>query len=252
MSLASTFSALEPPFSAQLGAPSGPGWVGADEGCRDEALLESMLDGVADLYLTDRRDIMAARVLEVWAFNVASPAAAALLTARRLPDVRAANVVMDPVTGSVALRRPTFLCLPGDPAAGHPDARVVPDDAALVAELRRALADEHLAPLVETLNRMTRRPARALWRGAADRVVGAFEWAGQQLDCLDDAYGLATACLRGAPGPLSARVELVEAADGTVGHVRDGCCLYWRVPACTDGEPCPTCPLARKRAAARS
>lgn len=255
MPLASTLAGLRPPLSARLGDdPPGDGWLDCAGAARDERVLDGLLEDVGAVYDTDRRDIMGTRVIEIWTWMVAAPAAATLLTARRLPDLRAANVLIDPTLYAVALRRPTVAVLPGDPAAGHPDARVVADEAALAAELNRALADAHLAPLVATLNRMTRRPARALWRSAADRVADAFLYAGEQLGRVDEAHALAVASLRDAPAPLRARVER-RVCGGEPMHVRDGCCLYWRTPS---GERCVNCPLlgdderAEMRAALRA
>lgn len=240
MPLASTLAALQPPLTARLGDdPPGDGWLDCALAASDERVLEGLLEDVAAIYQTDRRDIMATRVIEIWAWMVAAPAVATLLTARRVPDLRAANVLIDLTVYAVALRRQTAYVLPGDEQADHPDAQVVADEAALVAQLRRALADDHLGPLVETLNRLSRRPVRALWRSAADRVADAFLYAGQQLGRADEAHALAVACLRDAPGPLRARVELRDCG-GEPMHVRDGCCLYWRAPI---GERCLNCPL---------
>jgi FhuF 2Fe-2S C-terminal domain len=69
-----------------------------------------------------------------------------------------------------------------------------------------------LGPLVERVNELSRRPRSALWRGAGDRVAQALVLAGEE---------------RG-----DAEVELLQ--------VRNGCCLWHRVP----GEPkCSSCPL---------
>ena len=92
------------------------------------------------------------------------------------------------------------------------------------------------------LNRIGRRPERALWRGAADRVAGAFLWIGEQLGARERAHALARAAVGSAP-PLGARVRTQRVGSGpheTHVHLRAGCCLYNRAP----GAPkCIGCPL---------
>jgi hypothetical protein len=98
--------------------------------------------------------------------------------------------------------------------------------------------------LIETIAVRTRPPRRALWRGATDQLVGAFTRAGAALGCEADALALARIAGDGEK-PLRAEVrierfELEDLPPYTM-HLRDGCCLYYRV----DGRPpnCSNCPL---------
>jgi hypothetical protein len=121
---------------------------------------------------------------------------------------------------------------------------VVADVRALVLELNAMLRERHLAALIETVVRRSRRGRRALWRGATDQLVGAFTRAGAALGREADAEALARLAGAGAP-PMRAevRIERFELGDlpPYTMHLRDGCCLYY----CVDGRPphCSNCPL---------
>ena len=62
---------------------------------------------------------------------------------RRVPRFPAEHVAFRRERSRLAVRAGTFSCLPGDPAANEPGARVVPDEEALRAEVRAAFA-EHI------------------------------------------------------------------------------------------------------------
>jgi hypothetical protein len=230
--------------AARLDAPDG--WLTMDD-VRGDA-YDDVVDIAAAGYDTNRGDIRGNRMVEIWTWLVATPAVAALLVDRRLPDVGADNLSVAPGLWSdpapVALRRGRFWCLPGDPAADHPDATVLPDVRALVLELNAMLRERHLPALIETVAVRSRRPRRALWRGATDQLVGSFTRAGAALGCEDDALALARIAGDGEP-PMRTRVrierfELADRPPQTL-HLREGCCLYYRV----DSRPpnCSNCPL---------
>jgi hypothetical protein len=230
--------------TARRGAPEG--WLSLGAVC-GEAYAE-VVDVAAAGYATRRSDIRGNRMLEIWTWLVATPAAGTLLLDRRLPDVGAENVTVVPGLwvdpAPVALRSGRFWCLPGDAAADHPDATVVADERALVLELNAMLRERHLAELIETIAVRSRRGRRALWRGATDQLVGAFTRAGAALGCDADALALARIAGDGEK-PLRAEVRIerfeLEGLPPYTMHLRDGCCLYYRV----DGRPpnCSNCPL---------
>jgi hypothetical protein len=242
--LAETFARLAP-HGAHLGPREEPGWATTAElaGTR----LTSALDAVGRSLGTDRPDIRGQRLVELCTWRLAVTAAAGLLGDSRLPDLGAANVRVwvgdDPPDGiGTALRRPAFQALPSDPDAAHPDASPAPDEAALLARLRDVLAREHLAPLVDAVNLATKRPRRALWRSATDRLAAALVWVGELSGSSARACALARIAVAGAP-PLNGRAELRTLRAGEIDlllHVREGCCLYYRIP----GNPkCFSCPL---------
>jgi FhuF 2Fe-2S C-terminal domain/Ferric iron reductase FhuF-like transporter len=225
-----------------LGIREEDGWAPADRLAGDPAALRGALDEIAGHLGTDRDDVCASQLVELWTWLVAAPAAAALVDRGRLPDVSSRNLLMRPRGGlvdwRVGLRRPSFHVLPGDPDADHPDAVPAADERELLGRLGAMLVSAHLAPLVRTLNLLARRPERALWRGAADRVAGAFLWIGEQLGARERSRVLARGAVGAAPA-LEAKVRVQRVGDTHV-HLRHGCCLYYRVP----GAPkCIGCPL---------
>lgn len=221
-------------------APAGDAWQPVAE--IDTARL---LDGAQRGRELERRDIAAQWLVEWVAWLVAHPAVALLLRGRA-PDVGPDNVLLrfDEVAQplGLGLREPRFAALPGDGAASDPYASIVDGEAAQRRWLRAAI-EATLAPVVEAVAADARRPRRALWRGASDRVAAAFLDAGMLAGVAPQrASDLGRAFLDG-PGPLqaAARYVPVAAADGPRWtHLRNGCCLYHRLP---DAEPCFTCPL---------
>ena len=138
-----------------------------------------------------------------------------------------------------------FAALPSDPAAGYPDALVVPDEPALVDLLRAELVG-HLQPLLTALSRRSGRSERALWRTVADRAAAAFLFAGEATATRHATSRLAERLLAGPP-PLRGRprYEMLDGPDGPMPvHLRTGCCLWWRTRA---ARCCLTCPLADRR-----
>jgi FhuF 2Fe-2S C-terminal domain/Ferric iron reductase FhuF-like transporter len=230
----------------RLEAHEGDGWVAAGRLVEEGDELRAALAQIAENLGTDRDDVCAAQLIELWTWLVAAPAAAGLVAGARLPDVSSGNVLLRARGGladwRVGLRRPRFHALPGDPEARHPDALPAADERELLRRLGTMLVHAHLAPLVTTLNRSARRPERALWRGAADRVAGAFLWIGEQLGARERSRALARGAVGSAP-ELRAKVRIQRVRNGaeeTHVHLRHGCCLYYRVP----GAPkCIGCPL---------
>jgi Ferric iron reductase FhuF-like transporter/FhuF 2Fe-2S C-terminal domain len=229
-----------------LGAREGDGWIAADRLAGDPGALGEALDEIGAALGTDRRDVCAAQLMELWTWLVAAPAAAGIVAGPRLPDVSAGNVLVRPRGGladwRVGLRSPRFHALPGDPQAGHSDAaEPATDEHELLDRLRAMLVHAHLAPLVTALNRLGQRPERALWRSAADRVAGAFLWIGEQLGARERSYELARSAVGTAP-PLGARVRTQQVGSGdeeTHVHLRAGCCLYYRAPGAVKCIGCP-------------
>lgn len=210
-----------------LRGPAGP--LPARDLATDVPRLERALAQIGDEFGTERSDICAARLIELWTWLVVAPAAEAMLTSGRLPD-------LSPEGTRLALDGPS-----SEWTAELGACETVADEETMLGCLRGSLAAQ-LDPLVATLNRLSGRPRRALWRSATDRLVGAFLWAGQEVGHPERAGGLARRAVSTAPLRGRARTEPVTLPDGGVERlqVRDGCCLYYRVPG---GEPCSSCPL---------
>jgi len=244
-------SALDPLFAADLG-PLEASWFPAarlhDSGAPE--LAEALARSVVRYPRAERR-VMGSFFANQYAWYVPAAAVVAFLAESRVPDLAPQHVALrfSGAAGGQAERIDArflsgrFAVLPGDPAAVHLDAVVVPDADALRGWLRSGL-ESHLAPLVAAVARRTGLGARAQWCIAADALAALFLEAGRRLG--DGARGQAEglALVRAAGSPLHNRgtgYVTVEAC----GHcetfcARGGCCLFYRVEP---GNNCATCAL---------
>ena len=182
----------------------------------------------------------------------------ALATERRAPDVAGPNLAVhrgaDATIDGVALVRPRFGALRGDPAAAHPDA-VVFEEMAALREWVAERAGGTLAPLFSAIRGCTGYSVRARWGQAADRVGGAV-WSARRLGAdaalmervWQEGVALIDRLSAYAPALVVRPSRLVvEWSGGTeVLSVRGTCCLYRRrSEAQVDpGHPCcRTCPI---------
>lgn len=178
-------------------------------------------------------------------WRLLTPAVAAFLTERRLPDLGAANVALrfgeTGFTEGLAFLGPRFFCLPEDPEAGEPDAIVLGSGEDMIEEARRALSETHVSALVPALReRGVRRGTRALQRAAADVCAEAFVFVGRGLGREAEGLGSAEILLGGISrisAPVNYRVlEYPGGSEAT--RVRNTCCLYYK----TGNGTCFTCP----------
>ncbi|GAA4777842.1 (2Fe-2S)-binding protein [Actinomycetospora chlora] len=120
-----------------------------------------------------------------------------------------------------------------------------PDDPATAGALARALAEDHLAPLVAALRTRASVSARVLWGNAAGALGGAVRVLGE---ARPDRHAAALALARGvlAQEPFAGLGEFVDdpAHPSGLGFARTTCCLYYRVPG---GGMCGDCVLRHRR-----
>lgn len=189
-----------------------------------------------------RPDVAASRALHDYLWTVGLLLGGAWHLDRRVPRLHPADVQLDLSTGVLHLTPGPFACLPGDPAAHLPDARVMSDEEELRAELRSAVAD-HVGPLLTAIAPRLRRGPRALWGMAGDDLVSAIWYLGRMLGQEEEALRATETLLPGplAPFPAGAAFRHLTTEDGTRHPTRTrlGCCLYYTIrPA----EACITCP----------
>ncbi|WP_329333224.1 (2Fe-2S)-binding protein [Streptomyces sp. NBC_00663] len=158
-------------------APRGGGWVGAHA-------LAAGGDGLDAFLVWDdaqvrrdhgrpgRPDVIASFGLHRYAWPACLLITLPWFLHRRVPRFPVTRVSYDRTRGPMdfAVRAGAFACLPGDPAAALPGARVIPDEEALRAEVRDAVA-EHMEPLLAGFGPRMRRRGRALWGMVTDEVV---------------------------------------------------------------------------------
>jgi hypothetical protein len=157
--------------------------VTADPGGGDWYRLDAVVaDGHLDRWLAALvaqkrgKGDLAGSYLGTWlAETVVTVPVAALVLEQRAPDVTAGNVLVHRHSEGwfdrIALGSPVVGLLPGDPHAGHPDAVVLDDEAALWDWYAvRLLAT--LGPLLGAVRARTPYGLRGLWGAVADGLCG--------------------------------------------------------------------------------
>ncbi|WP_406320457.1 (2Fe-2S)-binding protein [Streptomyces sp. NBC_01637] len=251
--LASTYRRLFAPCDALDSriAPPGPARQGGISGAdltRDKDALHAFVDAEAVRIRerhgrTPRRDVAASRVLHNYLWSVSLLMSGPWYMERRVPRVHPDDVRLDLATGAFEIAPGSdFACLPDDPAAGLPGARVTGRAEALRAELRAAVVD-HVRPLLAAIGPHLRRGPRALWGMALDDLVSGIWHLGRMLDQEDQALRAATELLPHSipPFPAGADFRRLAGRDGE-GHptrTRLGCCLYYKLDS---AQACLTCP----------
>lgn len=166
---------------------------------------------------------------------------------RRVPRYPVTHVSFDRTAaglavGRMAVRPDTFACLPDDPAASLPGARVVPHEEALRAEVRTAVA-EHLGPVLTGFGPRMRRRGRALWGMATDEIVESLRYIGHLLGEEERALRELELLLPGATEPYvgAAGFRRTTGPEGEPAHTRDriSCCMFYTL---RPEDICATCP----------
>jgi hypothetical protein len=233
--------------------PTGAGWVTAAELAAGGAPLDAFLAWDEEQVWRDyaqlaRPDVTASFGLHRYAWPACLLITVPWFLHRRVPRLPVTHVSYDRTTpdfpiGRMAVR-PTagFACLPGDPAAGLPGARVVPHEEALRAEVRTAVA-EHLEPVLAGFGPRMRRRGRALWGMATDEIVESLWYVGQLLGEEERAMRELELLLPGSTKPYagSAAFRLLTGPDGKPLSTRDrvSCCMFYTL---RPEDTCATCP----------
>ncbi|WP_329206149.1 (2Fe-2S)-binding protein [Streptomyces sp. NBC_00683] len=228
-------------------APSGTGWVGAAELAEGGAALDAFLAWDDEQVLRDygtqaRPDVVASFGLHRYAWPACLLVTVPWFLHRRVPRIPVRDVSFQRALGHLTVRVREFACLPDDPAATLPGARIVPDDAALRAEVREAVA-EHLGPVLDGFGPRMRRGKRALWGMATDEIVEGLWYIahllGEERRAMDELELL----LPGTTKPYvgTAGFRELTGPDGEALPTRDraSCCLFYTL---RPEDTCVTCP----------
>ncbi|MET9255101.1 (2Fe-2S)-binding protein [Streptomyces sp. NPDC003717] len=234
--------------------PAGDGWTGAAELAAGGPALEAFLAWDEAQVLRDygqraRPDVVASFGLHRYAWPACLLITVPWFLHRRVPRYPTSHVAYDRTApglplGRLAVRPAGFACLPGDPAAALPGARVVPDEDALRAEVRAAVA-EHLEPVLAGFGPRMRRRGRALWGMATDEVVEGLWYVAHLLGEpeRERARHELELLLPGATKPYvgAAAFRELTGPDGEPVHTRDraSCCMFYTV---RPEDTCATCP----------
>ncbi|MEU6082680.1 (2Fe-2S)-binding protein [Streptomyces sp. NPDC047108] len=237
-----------PGLSVTEEAPrQGGGWVAATELAEGGAALDGFLAWDNAQVLRDygqqaRPDVIASFGLHRYAWPACLLITVPWFLLRRVPRIPVGEVSFQRTLGRMTLRVGEFACLPDDPMAALPNARVVPDEEALRAEVREAVA-EHLGPVLEGFRPRMRRGPRALWGMATDEIVEGLWYVGHLLGEERRAMSELERLLPGATAPYvgsSAFRELTGPRGETLPtRDRASCCLFYTL---RPEETCVTCP----------
>ncbi|MEV5342234.1 (2Fe-2S)-binding protein [Streptomyces sp. NPDC052676] len=232
--------------------PRGGGWVAAAALAEGGADLDAFLawddaQVVRDYGQKARPDVIASFGLHRYAWPACLLITVPWFLHRRVPRYPVTHVAYDRTApglsiGRLAVRPAGFACLPGDPAAALPGARVVDGEEALRAEVRAAVA-EHLEPVLAGFGPRMRRRGRALWGMATDEVVEGLWYVAHLLGEQERARHELELLLPGATKPYvgSAAFRELTGPDGERLPTRDraSCCMFYTV---RPEDTCATCP----------
>ncbi|ASY32143.1 MULTISPECIES: (2Fe-2S)-binding protein [unclassified Streptomyces] len=234
-------------LAADEPGPTGGDWVSA----AGLAAAGAELDGYLrwdheqierDYGRTPRPDVVASFGFHRYAWPACLLITLPWLLVRRVPRYGAGDVYFDRPRYRMTVRAVPFACLPDDPEAGHPLAVVVPDEDALRAEVRDAVA-AHLGPLLDGIGPRMRRRGRALWGMVTDEIVEGLAYMGELLGDQARTAAELEALLPGTIKPYVGTPGFRELTgpDGERLPTRDrvSCCLSYTLGA---EEICGTCP----------
>ncbi|MEV7084698.1 (2Fe-2S)-binding protein [Streptomyces sp. NPDC093085] len=227
--------------------PSGGGWVGAADLAAGGPALDTFLAWDEAQVLRDygqpaRPDVIASFALHRYAWPACLLITVPWFLHRRVPRYPVESVSFQRALGRMTVRVPEFACLPGDPAAALPGARVVPDEEALRTEVREAVA-EQLGPVLDGFAPRMRRGRRALWGMATDEIVEGLWYIAHLLGEERRAMAELELLLPGATKPYvgGAGFRELTGARGESLPTRDraSCCLFYTL---RPEDTCVTCP----------
>ncbi|ANS68900.1 hypothetical protein SLINC_6676 [Streptomyces lincolnensis] len=231
--------------------PRTPGWITTAALAEDPQALDTFLAWDDAQILRDhgrpaRPDVTASFGLHRYAWPACLLITAPWFLHRRVPRYPVTNVSYDRTHGpmSFAVRPGPFACLPDDPASTHPDARTVPDEEALRAEVRDAIA-EHMEPVLAAFGPRMRRRGRALWGMVTDEIVESLWYLAELLgeDEKQRAEHELDRLLPGTTKPYvgSAAFRVLTGPNGEPLPTRDraSCCMFYTLDP---DDTCVTCP----------
>ncbi|MFG2145356.1 (2Fe-2S)-binding protein [Streptomyces sp. NPDC048696] len=227
--------------------PDSPGWVGAHQLAEGGSALDAFLGWDEEQVLRDYGQRARPDVIASFGFHRYAWPACLLITVpwflhRRVPRVPVEDVAFQRTLGRLTVRVREFACLPGDPAGALPGARVVPDEEALRAEVRAAVA-EHIGPVLDGFGPRMRRGRRALWGMATDEIVEGLWYVAALLGEEPRAMGELERLLPGSTKPYVGGAGFREltgpAGEPLPTRDRASCCLFYTL---RPEDTCVTCP----------
>ncbi len=243
---------LDPYFDMPVSNVDETGWSPATALFRagDTSLRELVMGYGYVRWGTTNNHVAASAFIIAYLTRFIYPMVGQYVLKRRVPRVTLENLAFHRTDGRIdatGLRQPRFAVLPNDPAAGHPDAKVLHSE----TDLYQQLKDWAFTSNVEIVIAALRRSVPASVKVSQNAVAAS---CGQALHRLynhveDKSLVLSAAeSLFGDPSSLIYRqvsMEVIEheGKDGFFAR-RAGCCLVWRTRR--DGRYCSNCILQPK------
>ena len=225
----------------------GPGWVTGRQLAGGGPALDAFLAWDARQALREhgrpaRPDVVATFGLHRYAWPVALLFTVPWFLHRRVPLLPCDAVAYHRDEEWLTVRPHGFVCLPDDPAADLPGARVAGGEEEVRAALRTAVA-AHLGPVLRAFRPRMRRGPHALWGMVTDEIAEGLWYAGHLFGEEERAVRDLAGLLPGGTPPLTAgaRFRTLTGPGGSPLRTRDRatCCLYYTLrPDAT----CVTCP----------
>ncbi|MFQ6031130.1 MAG: IucA/IucC family C-terminal-domain containing protein, partial [Dehalococcoidia bacterium] len=230
-------TALNDFFAIPLRYPDQDRWIEAESLFLgdDQRLRDLIVAYGRDRWGSENRHLAGSGFIVAYLTRLTYPLISQYLLERRVPNVSLSNLSFhtnDRGIDGTALNRPGFTALPDDPASGHPDAQVVPDEAALYARLKEWLFDSNLELVVPSLHRAARASLKVSWNAVASSCAQVFHRLYNLVEEPDTVVRDAEAFFGDPSSPAYRQVtmEVIEHR-GKRGYFarRAGCCLWWRV-----------------------
>lgn len=240
----------------RFGLPDDPtGWVNCSALLADPTGFDHWRKSLGR-WLTDRYgdapDQTTAGYVMYWYLFVPGYLAALLFHhERRVPSLRPDALAFRmaeprPHPEAIAVLKPSFVCLPDDPAAGTQLATVVRDEHALAA-LLRARYIEHAARFVHAFGPTARFGRHTLWAAATD-VLDAGLWFAGRYGGDEDAGVLDAELVLDQHYPPLTSASTLRPADHCWTRRRESCCFHYLLEA--GKGVCETCPRLTPKASA--
>lgn len=217
--------------------PGQEGWIKAQSLFQDDdQRLRNFVSAYGrDFVDTDNRHLAASAFTIAYLTRLTYPLISQYVLERRVIDISLSNLEFHTDGqrfNGTALASPRFAALPDDPAAGHPDAEIVPDDAALYARLKKQLFDYNFDIVIPSLRRAAQASIKVSWNAVAASCAQVFYWLYELTEDTESIVRHAEAFFGDPSSPVydEVRMELV-AHQGKNGYFarRAGCCLFWRI-----------------------
>jgi hypothetical protein len=229
-------------FDLPLRSLDDDGWLDAPDLFEGDAerLRSMVMAHGRDRWETDNPHVAGSAFIIAYLTRVTWPVIGQYVLERRVPRVTLNNLALHRDGERIvatALNHPYFAALPGDVAAEHQDAEVVPDEATLYGRLKEWLFDANLSRVIPALHRAARASIKVSQNNVGTACAQAFHWLFYLADDPDKVAREAHAFFSDLASPVHGQVAVkIFEHQGRRGlfSSRAGCCLWWRSPRASD------------------